>query len=107
MRAATSGDPNYFPNDADEENDEEESEDPSLVENELVLGEVVVDEENVFNHDQNENNVLEDVLNQRERDIQKQRDGVRKSQQKQADKMLEATNRRFIIIFIRISFKKL
>ena len=67
MRAATSGDPNYFPNDADEENDEEESEDPSLVENELVLGEVEVDEENVFNHNQDENNALEDVLNQRER----------------------------------------
>ena len=98
MRAATSGDPNYYPNDEDEENIEEESNDASFVENERVIGEVGVDEANVSDHDQDENNVLEDVLNQRDRDIQQQRDGARKAQQKQADKMLEATNRRYRII---------
>ena len=104
MRAATTGDPSYFPNDEDEENGEEESDAASLVGNELVIG---VDEENVFDHDKDENNVLEDVLNQRDREIQEQRAGARKSQQKQADKMLEATKRRYEIIFIRFSFKKL
>ena len=107
MRAASSGDPNYFPNDADEESGEEESDDPSLLENESVIRVVGIDEENVFDHDQDENNVLEDVLNQRDRDIQEQRAGALKSQQKQADKMLEATKRRYKIIFIIFSFKKL
>ena len=110
MRAATTGDPNYFPNNLGpssiEENSEEESGDASLVGNELVIGGVGVDEENVFDHDHDEN-VLEDLLNQLDRDIQEQRAGARKSQQKQADKMLEATKRRYNIIFIIFSFKKL
>ena len=98
MRAAMTGDPNYFPNYEDEESSEEESDDAPLVGNEPVIGGVAVDEENVFDHEHDENNVLEDVLNQRERDIQEQRAGARKSQQKQADKMLEATKRRYEII---------
>ena len=85
MRAATSGDPNYFPNDADEGTIEEESEDSLLVENEPVIGGVAVDEENVFDHDHDENNGLEDML-------------ARKSHQKQAHKMLKATKRRYRII---------
>ena len=63
MREAT-GDPNYFPNDEDEENSKEESDDASLVGNELIIGGAGLDEENVFDHDQDENNVLEDVFNQ-------------------------------------------
>ena len=35
VRAAISGGPNYFPNDADEESGEEESDDTSLVENDF------------------------------------------------------------------------
>ena len=87
MRAATTEDPNYFPNDDIEENSKEEAGDASLVGNELVIEGVVVDKENVFDHDQDENIVLEDVINQRDKDIQEQRAGARKSQQKQADKL--------------------
>ena len=68
MRAATSGDPNYFPNDADEENNEEELDDVSLVGDGIGIGGAGVDEENVS--DQNVHNVLEDLLNQRDREIQ-------------------------------------
>ena len=81
MRAATTGDPNYFPNNLGpssiEENSEEESGDASLVGNELVIGGVAVDEESVFDHDQDEDIVLEDVLNQRDKDIQEQRAGAK------------------------------
>ena len=38
MRAATTGDPNYFPNDDIKENSEEESDDASFVGNKLVIG---------------------------------------------------------------------
>ena len=85
MRSATTGDPNYFPYDEDEENSEEESNDASIVGNELVIEGAGVDEENVFDHDQDENNVLEDVLNQKDKKIREHRVGARKSQQKQAD----------------------
>ena len=68
MQAATSWDPNYFPNDADDENNEEESDDISLVGDGIGIWGAGVDEENVS--DQNVHNVLEDLLNQR--DIQEQ-----------------------------------
>ena len=68
MRSATSGDPNYFPNDAGEENNEEESDDVSLVGDGIGIGGAGVDEENMS--DQNVNNVLGDLLNQR--DMQEQ-----------------------------------
>ena len=92
MRAAMTGDPNYFPNYEDEESGEEESDGASLVGNEPVIGGVAVDEENVFDHEHDENNVLEDVLNQRERDIQEQRAGAQNHNKNKQTRCLKLQN---------------
>ena len=76
--AASSGDSTYFP-----EEDEESDLDGSAEQ----LDEVVILDETA-------------EMDQREKEIEEQRAGARASQQKQADKMLEASNRRFLFKFI-------
>lgn len=66
-------DPNYYPDDEEEYSEVDE-------ENDMRGADSIVDVEE---------------LNQREKAIQEHRAGARKSQQKQAEKMKEATNNRY------------
>ena len=97
-------DPNYYPDDEEEFNEvgRENGLGGQDDENTELKRENGVDGRDDEYNEVGRENGVEDrdevviVLNQQEKKIQEQRDGARKSQQKQAEKMKKATNNRFI-----------